>query len=259
MTAAFTLSATKGGIDRQKIDGSPSKDVLFDFVNGYRNQALKAVIRPGSRCLNNLPEGQTKGFIMFRDHKVVFSHAPQVVDDDVICEVILHPTAPGMPLRRVHFAGPFLQYLYVAVEFINGSCFHYWLQGATTWAAETTHRLGDLVQPTVPNGLVYQALRLGDPNPLWAPDVPRAIGDRIEPTTADGNYYEVVDTIGANPRSGATEPTWNTPDGALTYEDVDLTGTTPPPTGPTTPPSTPNTGDRYDNPGGSRPPGTIER
>lgn len=253
MTATFTLTATKGGIDRQRSDGSPSKDVLFDFLNGYRNQSLKAVSRPGTRCTNDLPTGATKGFTIFRGLKYVFSHVPQTVDADVVCEVVCHPDAPETPIRRVHFAGPFLAFLYVVVEFTDGAIYHYWLRAADTWEALTTHRLGDLVQPTVPNGYVYQARRLGDPNPLWAANVPRTVGDRIEPTTADGNYYEVVDTIGANPRSGATEPTWNTPDGALTYEDVDITVTPTPPTGPTTPPNTPNTGDRYDNPSGSFP------
>lgn len=256
MTYPVRLTLTKGGIDRQRPSGSPSQDVLYDFVNGYRNQALVAVNRPGSVCVNDLPPA-TKGFVIYRGIKYVFSHQfADAGDDDVICEVLLHPIVPGMALRRIHFAGPFLQYLYVVAEFLNGSIFHYWLRRGATWAPETRHQLGDLVEPTTPNGYVYQARRIGDPNPLWAREVPRVVGDRVEPTTADGNYYEVIDTLGAAPRSGAIEPTWNTEDGALTYEDTEGADVPQPPsTGPTTPPSTPGVGieDRYGNSAGSRP------
>lgn len=261
MTYPVTLTATKGGIDRQRTEGSPSKDVLYDFVNGYRNQSMKAVVRPGSVmdwCLlsaDGATANATKGFIMFRGVAIVFSHVLTPVPDGVTCEVIRHPDVPGMPLRRVWFVAPFLQYLYVVVEFINGDVYHYWLRSGTTWGASTRYELGQLIIPTDPNGYVYQVNRIGDPYPLWTANAVRTVGDRIEPTTPDGNYYEVIDTLGANPRSGTTEPVWNTPDGALTYEDVEGATPTTPGTGPTTPPLTPGTDieDRYDNPGGSRP------
>lgn len=251
--ARITLNATKGGIDRQRTEGSPSPQVLYDLLNGYINSAGKMVSRFGSRITHTLPAGATKGACVFREQFVVFSHEPQTVPDGVICEVLVHPTEPALALADIHFAWPFLQYLYVVAEFVNGDVFHYWLQRADTWQADTIYLLGALVQPTVPNGFVYQAERLGDPNPLWSASVLRAVGEKVEPTTADGYYYEVTATLGTNPRSGTTEPTWNDEEGAVTYEDVSTTATPPPTTGPTTPPSTPGTGitDRYDNPGGT--------
>jgi hypothetical protein len=41
-------------------------------------------------------------------------------------------------------------------------------------------------------------------------------------------YYTVVDTQGTNPRSGSTEPTWPTEDGAQVFEDADGAADTPP-------------------------------
>lgn len=252
--ARIILNAIKGGIDRQRIAGSPSPQVLYDFLNGYRNNAGKLVSRPGTPALHNLPEGATKGFCVFNTLFVVFSHTPQVVDTGIICEVIVHPFDNVQPLANIHFAGPFLRYLYVVAEFANGDVYHYWLRDASTWTVNTMYQLGGLVQPTVPNGYVYVASRLNDPNPLWAANVPRTVGDRVEPTTPDGYYYEVTNTIGTNPRSGATEPTWNDTDGAITYEDVDTGAPSGPnPTGPTTGTGNPDPDGIYTNPSGTRP------
>lgn len=248
--ARITLNATKGGIDRQRTDGSPSPQVLYDLLNGYINSAAKMVSRPGTRKTHNLPAGVTKGFCVYQGAFVVFSHQPQTVPTGVTCEVLVHPEDATLPLLAVHFAWPMLQYLYVVAEFTNGDVFHYWLQRAATWQANTIYLMGALVQPTVPNGYVYQATRLGDPNPLWTANAVRAVGERVEPTTADGYYYEVTATVGTNPRSGTTEPVWNDESGAVTYEDVNTAVTTPPGTGPITSPTTPGTDitDRYDNP-----------
>lgn len=249
--ADIVLTAIKGGIDRQRVQGSPSPDVLYEFENGYRDPSGVLRARPGSVSTHDLPAGQTKGLVAFRGGFVVFSHAPQTVPHGVTCEVLVHPTDSQLPLTRIHFAAPILQYLYVAAEFAGGDVFHYWLQHADPWEANHGYCLGNLAEPTVPNGLVYIAERVGDPNPLWTAGAQRAVGDRVEPTTADCNYYEVIDTIGDDPRSGALEPTWQTDDGALTYEDTS-TGipVTPPTTGPSTGTPNPDPTDRYGNPGG---------
>lgn len=269
MPRPFPLNATKGGIDRQRTEGSPSPDTLYDLLNGYINSAFKMVSRPGSRTVYDLPfeDGEggyvsyTKGFCVFRGAFVVFSNAPRTVPSGVTCEVLVHPTQPDLALAVIHFSAPFLRYLYVVAEFSNGEVFHYWLQRATTWQADHIYNFGELVEPMVPNGFVYAAERLGDPNPLWTANTARTVGDRVEPTEPTGYYFEVTATVGTSPRSGAIEPDWNNADGAITYEDVD-TGTAPTtPTGPTGPVSGPGTDttDRYENPAGTRPPSTIER
>lgn len=249
------LTAIKGGIDRQRVVGSPSPDTLYQLTNGYRDPDGVIVSRPGTEAVydvegDNEEAPYTVGFTVFRDAFVVYSHLPQNMPAGVTCEVLVHPTTPELALARIHFAAPFLQYLYVAAEFEGGDCFHYWLQRAETWEADTAYCLGDLVQPAIPNGMVYIAERIGTPNPLWAANAARTVGDFVEPTTADCNYYEVVETVGASPRSGATEPDWNTDDGAYTYEDVSGATPTTPTTGPGTGAPNPDPDDRYTNPGG---------
>lgn len=213
---------TIGGINRLRQKGGVSRTVLYDLVNGYITADDSAESRPGTETHATLPSG-TKGLMAFDGGLVVFSHEAKAVPSGYTCEIVIHPTEPTTALLDIHFAGPFLGYPYVVAEFADGATYHYWLQRRSTWEAETAYGLGDVVEPTVPNGYAYRAKRLGAPAVVWAPDVPRVVGDRVEPTEPNGFIYEVTDVTGASPRSGDTEPTWPEQDGATVYEDTDLT------------------------------------
>lgn len=151
-------------------------------------------------------------------------------------------------LEKIHFAEPFMGALYVAAEFEDGAIFHYWLQAGDTWAASTAYKAGDVVQPTTPNGIVYKAKRYGTAYPAWAPSVRRYsdadsgyAASVIEPTVYNDFYYTCIATAGTLPRSGTTEPTWPTEEGATVVEssdnppDVNIPATTSQPV--TTPPT----------------------
>lgn len=265
MARQVTLNAVKGGIDRLRVKGGPSPNNLFDGLNCYIDASGVPTSRDGTSISYQLPPG-TKGMTAANGELVVFSH--EVVGPmpaGVTLEVLTNPNNPASPILDIHYAGPFLAdasgaILYVVAEFENGDVFHYWLQHGTTWQASTVYNLGDIVVPTVPNGLVYRVERLNPAAPVWQPNVTRTVGEIVEPTTPDGFQYEVVATIGTSPRSGAVEPNWNAEDGALTYEDVDLTPQAPGGTGSdgssTTPPT--SVTDRYSNPGGNRPNQQVE-
>lgn len=129
-------------------------------------------------------------------------------------------------IKEIHFAAPFLGFLYVVAEFEPdssglGSVFHYWVQvneDATTWAANTDHQIGDIVTPTVPNGLFYTASRATQPNPVWAPTTLEQVGNIVEPTIPNGFEFTCISTEGNNPVTGSSEPTWPTADGATVSE-----------------------------------------
>lgn len=254
------LNTARGGINRLRTKGGPSKEILYDLLNGYVDASGAAVSRPGTVQDYTLTPG-TKGLCSFDGALVVFSH--QVTGGmpaGVTCEVLTHPTNPALALLDIHFASPFLGALYVVAEFADGSVFHYWLESANPWLASTSYLVGEAVTPTAPNGLVYRASRAGEPGPAWAPDVRRAAGDVIEPTVYNGYRYTVIDVQGANPRSGAVEPAWPAQDGATINENTEGSPVTPA-TGGTAPPAStvlpPSIVDRYGNPGGSTPDGTI--
>lgn len=253
----FALSNVKTGMTRLRDKGGASKDSLYDLHNAYVSASGSVVPRQGTRLAYTLPAG-TKGLMSHKGRLLTFSNTVLTSPDAnaIGIEVLTHPDNPALAIVDIWFAAPFLGFPYVVAEFADGSVYHYWLEEAETWQPDTVYNLGDLVQPTVPNGLVYRAGRLNPAGTTWAPDTATTVGDIVEPTTFNGYQFEAIDIIG-DARTGTTEPSWNTGDGAITYEDVNVStsvvtggdagggGTVPA-----------DIQDRYSNPGGSRPGGT---
>ncbi|OWB46529.1 hypothetical protein [Stenotrophomonas maltophilia] len=225
-----TLNASKGGINRLRTKGGADPNTLYDLVNGYVDQDGVPRSRPGTKNKNTLPTGATKGLCAYDGKLIVFSHEPQTIAAStpvVECEVLKHPNTPDLPIKEIHFAGPFLGYLYVVPEFVNGDVFHYWLQRGTTWEPGKIYLPGSLVTPTAPNGIAYQLDSGTEQFQVWVRNVARALGDKVVPSTDNGYYYTVTDTFGPAPRSGATEPSWPTSPGATVFEDSDVANPTP--------------------------------
>lgn len=254
-----TLSAGKGGISRLRIKGGASKEVLYDLVNAYRTASQTIVPRPGSRRKFLVPG--TLGLCVFDGKMVVFADTPTASPDPaVVVEVLTHPT-PGSTanLHTIHFAKPFLGYLYVVASWDDDPsvAYHYYLQSFGAWTADTPYPLGATMQAQIPNGYAYVAERLTSPDPVWVAKQPRAVAQKVEPTTENGYKYEVIAVYGTTPSSGVTEPTWPVIEGAVVIEETDGVPTTSVPPDPpdgggnTTLP--PNIGSRYDNMGGSDP------
>lgn len=222
------LTVIKDGINRLRTRGGARADSLYDLLNGYLTDEGTAVVRPGARRVETL-DSTTKGLTYFNGSRHTFAAASVSVPTGYTLHVLAHPEQdPGeavIALKRIHFAEPFLGYLYVVAEFEDDSVWHYWLQGNSTWEADKVYREGDIIFPTVANGIAYQATRSAAPNPVWTPNTPRDIGDIVEPTAdnANGYYYTVVDTSGATPSSGETEPDWPAADGATVTESTDIT------------------------------------
>lgn len=232
------LTVVKGGISRLRQKGAAPEDVLFDGVNGYVTAQKTFVVRPGTFRRAVLPS-ITKGLVAFDGSKHVFASEHVDVPAGYTLHILVHPefeggTANPFEIRKIHFAAPFLGFLYVVAEFDVGdtgaeSVYHYWLQSGGAWQASHIYKHGDVIEPTVPTGLAYEATRLSAPNISWAPHAPRTVGDVVEPTVYNDFFYTVIDTLGSNPASGAVEPIWPEVDGGQVSEDTDadaLTSTT---------------------------------
>lgn len=238
-------------MSRLRLKGGANPASLYDLVNAYVTIESTVKPRPGCSRVDTLPSN-TKGLCAFDGGLHVFSTVVQTLDAPFINHVLAHPTDSTQALAKIHFSKPFMQALYVVAEWANGDVFHYWLSSSGAWQANHIYNIGDIIEPTTPNGLAYVAHRVGNPNPLWTPNVPRSVSDICEPTVANGYYFTVTSVDGANPHSGATEPSWIASEGAVTIEDADADLVTSVATAidPTTQvPTAVKT--RYSNPGGS--------
>lgn len=232
MSAPLTLTSVKGGITRLRTKGAALKDSLYDLLNGYVTAQKTVVQRPGTDRAAVVPAADTKGLVAFDGTRHVFGAEEVSLPDGYTLHILAHPEGPDLsgnpiPIKAIHFAQPIMGALYVCAEFehvtgfvpTQGYTFHYWIQQGEVWLANTIYQIGDIVAPSSPNGLMYQATRLTAPNPAWTPNVARAVGDIVEPTVYNGFYYQVVETEGDNPVSGGTEPVWIAQEGARVYED----------------------------------------
>lgn len=254
-----TLSAGKGGISRLRYKGGASKEVLYDLSNAYRTASQTIVPRPGSRRLHNIPG--TIGLCVFEGKMVVFASTPVLSPSpDVVVEVLTHPVAGSTAnLHTIHFAKPFLGYLYVVASWDDDPtvAYHYYLQSFGAWVADTPYRLGAVIQAQTPNGYGYVCERLTSKAQRWAPNVTRAVNDKVEPAVENDYEYVCIAVYGTTPNSGTVEPTWPTIEGAVVIEETDgtTTVTVQPPTDPPPPTLPPTLVNRYNNMGG----GYIDR
>lgn len=240
----FPLTAIQGGINRLRLKGGASRAVLYDLVNGDCTDEDTVKARPGTHRETILDE-TTRGLVAFDGILHTFAAVFVEVPSGYECNVLVHPDATEydpIALEKIHFAEPFMGALYVVAEFEDGDIYHYWLQNADVWEYDTVYSHGALVRPSVSNGLVFRAKRLGDPYPAWAANVPRSDGTAsgetqsiIEPTTFNDYYYTCVDTVGENPRSGDIEPVWPTEDGAQVTEYAEAEADDTPPAPPEPP------------------------
>lgn len=223
MSRDVSLNVLKGGINRLRAKGGANPSSLYDLVNGYVAIDGSVRSRHGTQRTVALPAG-TKGLVAFNGAMVVFSNVvTPITTAGYSCAVLVDPNDAKQAIKEIHFAAPFMGYLYVVAEFANGDVFHYWLQGGTTWTADTVYHAGVIVTPSTPNGMAYKAVRAGAPLPSWSAAAKHATGDQIEPTVYNDFYYRAVNTLGANPSSGAIEPAWPVSEGAQVNEDTETT------------------------------------
>jgi hypothetical protein len=241
----ITLSAIKAGITRLRDKGGASPDSLYDLLNGHVDASRSPVSRNGTSLDHTLPVG-TVGLCAFQGKLHVF--ASDFVDpgsEAYVIDILKHPDVDyAGGLSKIHFAKPFLGFLYVVAEFENGDVFHYWLQFKGNWQASTFYKIDDTVKPSSPTGFFYKATSVDNP-PAWNPSTKYAVGDVVQPTVYNGYKYTVVEADGDSPASGTAEPAWPITDGAQVTEDVDLSQAAADTTtdGATGSPA----GDRYDN------------
>lgn len=259
------LTTVAGGMNLLREKGGAPRKNLRVLLNGFVGQDGGARSRYGTQPVAVGASQGHRGFVSHKGKLYTFHHAGgdsldwvnAIIGTATVETIVLvNPNAPDSPIKEVHFAGQYMGVLYVVVEYDNGDVFHFWLESVEAWQPGKIYMLGQLVMPVGDQtGYAYRVTRQGAPFPPWAAGVARAIGDKVEPTTVTGWYYEVSNTIGDNPRSGTVEPTWPQVENEVVWEDVDGVGSDPTGSAGQVPDTTlpPDMGDRYGNPGGSKP------
>lgn len=260
-----TLSSSGAGMTRLRDKGAASPQTLYELTNAYINASRSPTQRPGTTWIYQFA-ANTAGLVAFQGvfysftadiTKVVSTGSYQVL-------MLRHPTNGAAQLKTIHYAQPFMGYIYVVAEFTDGVVRHYWLQNPSAWVANTTYATNTLVQPTTPNGYYYTAVQ-GPAPPVWKPGMALTAitAYTVQPTTYNGFYYTSIPQAGlvfSVVYTGPNEPSWGTTAGSITYDFS--TGnqtiiTKPQPTPPPAPPPGNGTGGRYTNPGG-RKAGNVE-
>lgn len=253
MSGGIPLTVINGGISRLRVKGAAARDSLYDLVNGYVTAGKTIKVRPGSVLVADLtPSGTdqpTVGLTAYKGVFNVFCHVETPVPSGYQLNILVNPVDPTLAIKEIHFAAPFLGFLYVVAEFTDGSVYHYWLQDNGTWQPNTVYFNGDYVLPTVPNGFAFAATRLLQPYATWTPESGVALNDIIEPTNYTGFVYKAIAIAGDSPHTGATEPSWPTKENAQIQEFGDFGTTSSASTGNSSTAQKPGTAitDRYGN------------
>jgi hypothetical protein len=220
----LTLTSLSAGMTRLRIKGGAAQDALYDLLNGYIDASGAPTSRYGTYTDTILPAG-TIGLTAFEGKLYVFSDTPvTMTDENYVNAVLVNPNNGYQgSLTQIYFAKPFLGFLYVAAGFTSTTnvqtTVHYWLQQPAAWTANTVYGINAQVQPDTPNGFYYEA-QTPVTAAVWQPNTAYTVGTYVAPSTANGYIYELTDTVGANPTSGPTEPTWPTSPGAQVFETV---------------------------------------
>lgn len=252
-----TLSSSGAGMTRLRDKGAASPQTLYELTNAYINASRSPTQRPGTTWIYQFG-ANTAGLVAFQGVFYSFTADPTKAVSTGTYQVLVlrHPngTAFSGQLKNIHYAQPFMGYMYVVAEFTDGVVSHYWLQTPPAWVAHTVYQANQLVQPTTNNGFYYVDVQTLNP-PAWAPAIsvsgsPPLV---IQPTVYNGYMYTVSVTTGTAPTTGPVEPTWPTVQGA-TVTEYSTGYKNPAPSQPPTPPppQPPGTGvgGRYTNPGG---------
>lgn len=254
-----TLAGQRFGINRLKYKGGASPETLYDLVNAFLTPERKFARRGGFTKVTTLVAG-TKGLAGYNGKLYVYSATPITQSHALFTgSTLRYPGTAGPTVTTIWFAKPFLSRMYVAAQFSNGNIYHYWLQNPAAWTANKNYVYRQQVQPTVPNGFVYEATNV-DTSIAWSANTVKALTNKVQPTTYNGFYYQVTSTLGTPITTSDYEPNWPVIDSTTIkeyrYLNVPGAGTTVTP--PTTTP-TPTDTSSSDPDGAIRYPGTLRQ
>jgi hypothetical protein len=204
-----TLSTVGAGMTRLRTKGGASKESLYELTNCYVAASRAPAQRPGTTWKFNFADpargksanaGKTKGLVAFNGVLYTFAAGSSpIITSGSASYVIIplqHPNGTAATLTKIHFAKPFMGFMYVVAEFSDPLIVHYWLQTPPTWKAATVYQANQQVQPSTPNGFYYKCVQIANP-PAWTALLQHYQYDFVQPSTYNGYQYEALFLSGA--------------------------------------------------------------
>jgi hypothetical protein len=183
------------GLDRRKSRDTAGADALFELTNAHVNAGQELVKRACASLQLELESGSV-GLRAALGKLNTFTTDRTLVHGNplVRANFVPHPTDSTRTIAKIHYCEAFRGYLYVVVEYDNGSVFHHYLDAGSASAKP---------RDASPKWAASTAYVTNPASPTFGPSY-------VTPTTPNGFRYEC--TVAGT--SGATEPAWPTTLGA---------------------------------------------
>lgn len=184
------------GLDRRKSRDTAGADALYELTNAHVTAGHELRKRAGALALATLEPGST-GLFAALGKLHAFTTDRLLVHGNPLFQAnfVPHPTDSTRTIAKVHYCEAFRGYLYVVVEYDNGSVFHHYLDAGSTSAKPRDASPKWVTTPT--------AYVTNPASPTFGPSY-------VTPTTPNGFRYEC--TVAGT--SAAGEPAWPTTLGA---------------------------------------------
>lgn len=184
--ASIHFDKFNAGLDHRKSADTAGADSLRELTNAYITTGQEIAKRSCALSVATLEAG-TRGLWSALGVLNTFYAAGTISHGDPQFEArfVPHPTDSARTVSKIHYCDAFRGYLYIAVEYDDGSVWHHYLDGGSAdrpeWESATAYVQGDFVVPTVANGYCYEATSVSgtgtsdSSEPTW----PTTVGDTV--------------------------------------------------------------------------------
>lgn len=183
------------GLDLRKGASVADANRLRVLKNAYVTTGRAVKKRPGLNRIATLETG-TKGLVGASGKLHTFYALGSITHANTLFQAnkVPHQTSITDEVSKVHYAGIFLGYMYVSLEYTNGQIKHAYLDDPGAWAATTAYTLGAFRRPSVKAGYRYEVTTAGTSGgsePTWPTTPGNTVVDGTVTWTC--RAYTVVD------------------------------------------------------------------
>lgn len=205
--ASITFDRFDGGLDIRKGASVSDANRMRVCTNAYITTGKGIQKRPCLRKIATLETGTT-GLRAGGGVLNTFFGSGSVTHANTLFKpsLVRHPTL-SQAVSKIHYGDIFNGFLYIAVEYVDGSVWHHYLNDVGVWVTVTTYTKGNLRRPTILNTFNYEVIDVSIGVSIWVTATAYTVGTFRKPIVSNTLRYEVTAIAGTG-TSGAVEPIW---------------------------------------------------